>query len=107
MQIFVRKDVDNADFREEYGLLISFIHENDHRPMREQFDERYAHGGGWRPFGKDKFRMLKNGGLVYPGDPTFKPLAILRHHEERAFIYEHAIVCIVQPDGTFEVSRLD
>jgi hypothetical protein len=107
MELFLPKGVDPEDFAEDYGPLLSFIHVDDHRPMREQFDERYAHGGGWRPFGKDKFRMLKNGSLTYPGDPTFRPLAVLRHHEERAFIYKYGIVCIVQPDGTFEVSRMD
>lgn len=34
---------------EMLGLIPSFLSESDPRPAREQFDENYQHGGGWRP----------------------------------------------------------
>ena len=35
---------------DDLGLLPSMLSEHDPRPAREQFDARYGHGGGWRPF---------------------------------------------------------
>ena len=33
---------------EMLGLIPYFLHPNDSRPAKEQFNERYAHGGGWQ-----------------------------------------------------------
>ena len=35
---------------EHLGLLPMMLDPSDPRPAREQFDENYQHGGGWRPF---------------------------------------------------------
>src|SRR3982751_2684992 len=34
---------------EGLGAIPYFLDEDDPRPAREQFHERYNHGGGWRP----------------------------------------------------------
>jgi hypothetical protein len=86
------------------GLIPSFLNEDDPRPAREQFNENYAHGGGWSPI---KDFKLKNGVLLYPGDPPFWPFAEISFRDEKILVCDYAMVCIVQPDGKFEVARMD
>ena len=45
--------------------------------------------------------------LHYPGDPDFEPLAAVWLRREVIMVYECSIVAIVQPDGSFEVARMD
>jgi hypothetical protein len=44
---------------EMLGYIPSFFSENDPRSAREQINENYQHGGGWRPL--KGFKMLDNG----------------------------------------------
>lgn len=92
--------------RAHLGYLPGFLSEADPRPAKEQIDENYAHGGGWRPFGSWKLdpRTLT---LRYPGDPPMRPLAVTRLHNEHIYFYEHAMLLILQADGSFEVARVD
>ena len=87
------------------GLIPAFLDEKDPRPAAEQFNERYAHGGGWRPQGK--FKMLDDGSLKYPGDPPFPVLAAILFRDENIYIYQYGYVAIRQKDGSFEVCRMD
>jgi hypothetical protein len=87
------------------GLIPEFFDEADPRPAREQAHERYAHGGGWHTFAG--FEMLESGALKYPGDPALQLIARARLRDEHIQVYEGAWVAIVQPDGSFEVSRMD
>ena len=91
---------------EHVGFIPEFLVESDPRPAKEQFHERYAFGGGWHPmegFKKD----ARTHALKYPGDPALPLLAFIQFHSELIMIYPHGIVAIVQPDGTFEVARMD
>lgn len=88
------------------GLLPSFLSLSDPRPTREQIDTNYAHGGGWFPMRGFKYNPAKRT-LKYPGDPILKPLAEAKLREEIILFYENAILPAVQPDGSFEVSRVD
>ncbi len=85
------------------GYIPTFLSNNDPRPAREQFDENYI--SGWQPF--EGFKMAPNGDLLYPDDPPTKLLAVGQLRHERIHVYEHAWVAVVQPDGTFEVTRMD
>jgi hypothetical protein len=92
------------------GYIPYFLAEDDPRPAREQFDDRYAPGGGWRPLGG--FTLDKNGSLLYPGDPPLGCLAQTVLHNntcksEIILVYEHAWVAIIQSNGDFEVARMD
>lgn len=87
------------------GLIPSFLSENDPRPAAEQFNERYAHGGGWAPL--RGWRLRADNSIQYPDDPSLSPVAMMWLHDETIFIYPHAWVCIVQADGTYEVARMD
>jgi hypothetical protein len=98
--------LDSRVTMDHVGLIPSFLDFDDPRPAREQFDTNYAHGGGWHP--SSVFTMNpENMTLTYPGDPPFKPLALIQFRDERIYIYESAFVAIVQPDHTYEVSRMD
>jgi hypothetical protein len=87
------------------GILPDFLDLADPRPVREQFNERYAHGGGWSPM--SKWKLLKDNSISYPGEDPLKPLAQLKFRKELVVLYEHSWVAIIQPDRTFEISRMD
>jgi hypothetical protein len=96
---------------EMLGFIPFFLSDDDPRPAREQLHEAYAHGGGWVPFprklGNTGFKMLPNGNMKYPGDPETQLLGESMLRTETIRVYNHAWVAIVQPDGTFEVARMD
>lgn len=84
------------------GLLPEMADPNDPRPAREQFAENYV--GGWRPF---VGFTLTEAGIEYPGDPVVPPLAEARLRDERIVLYRYSWVAIIQPDGSYEISRMD
>jgi hypothetical protein len=94
-----------------FGEVPEFLDPTDPRPAREQFNERYAHGGGWRPM--KGWRLSKDNVLQYSyGDsggeePPLRPLAQTKLRKELIVLYEHSWVAIIQEDRTFEVSRMD
>lgn len=91
---------------ERCGLIPDMLRTADPRPAREQFDAAYAHGGGWAPFRGFKFNA-KNQSITYPGDPSLLPLARGKLRDEIILIYPYAWVGILQPNGDFEVARMD
>lgn len=90
---------------EHLGLLPGMLDADDPRPAKEQFDASYAHGGGWRP--QLGFKLNNDGALKYPGDPPFGLLAFTKLRDELIGFYDCSYVAIIQPDGTFEVCRMD
>lgn len=91
---------------EVLGFLPEMLHELDPRSASRQFNERYAHGGGWRPQAGFKLNA-KSLELQYPGDPPFRPIAKTKLRDETIILYDHEIVAIVQADGSFEACRMD
>ena len=85
------------------GYIPSFLRETDPRSAREQIASGYI--GGWEPF--PGFRMLENGNLDYPGDPPTRLLAETNLRGEIIRFYNYAWLAVIQPDGSFEVARLD
>lgn len=85
------------------GFIPGFLSDTDPRPAREQFQSNYV--GGWQPF--PGFTMRPNGDLSYPGDPPTKLLAEAKLRDETIRFYQHAWVAVIQPDGSFEISRMD
>jgi hypothetical protein len=90
---------------EQAGLIPAFINDTDPRPLHEQINERYAHGGGWSPLPDFKLDPTTLQ-LSYPGDPPLKPLYWTRVRGEEFVIYEHGF-CIIRRGAEFEVARLD
>ena len=102
---------------EAAGLIPQFLSEMDPRPAREQLNENYAHGGGWQPFPgfelvvrrKPEGRIDEYAGytLQYPSDPPMRMLSQGQLRNEIIMLFEGAWVVIMQPNGTWEVSRMD
>lgn len=102
----IRFDLKKKGITEEYlGLIPLFLSPGDPRPARVQFNENYAHGGGWRP--RPEFKVLPNLNIKYPGDTPLKLWAEGKLRDETIRIYDCGYVSITQPDGSFEVSRMD
>lgn len=87
------------------GFLPSFLSDADLRPAKEQLNDNYQHGGGWRSL--QNFKLKDNNVLVYPGDSPFVPMAQLQFRHELIVFYSHDIVAIIQPDRSFEAARMD
>jgi hypothetical protein len=90
---------------DDLGLIPHFLSEDDDRPAAVQFNEQYAHGGGWQP--QPGFKLQKDKSLKYPGDPPFKPIARIELRDEVIYVYPYGYVAVVQPDGSFEACRMD
>jgi len=90
--------------QENLGNLRFFLHKDDPRSASEQINERYRYGG-WEPF--SGFESLGDGELIYPGDPVVRPLARAYLRTEVIYFYKYDWVAVFQPDGSFEVSRVD
>lgn len=90
---------------EALGFIPSFLSEDDPRPAQEQFNEKYGFAGGWDPF--PGFTMLSDGSLEYLGDPPLLPLAETKLRDEVIRYYNHSWVAVIQPDGSYEISRMD
>ena len=89
------------------GLIPLFLSSENPSLAREQFDNNYAHGGGWRPMAG--WTLREDSALIYEDgeDPPLLPIATAKLNDEVIFIYPNAWVAIVQPEGSFEVSRMD
>jgi hypothetical protein len=87
------------------GYLPTFLSEDDPRPAYQQIDANYEHGGGWRSF--PGFTMLPNGDLSYPGDPPTQLLAETKLRDEVIRFYQRSWVAIIQPDGSYDIARID
>jgi hypothetical protein len=86
-----------------WGYIPSFLFEEDPRSAREQFNARYQ--AGWVPF--KEFTKDDQDGLHYPGDPVQHPVSEIQFRNERIILYQHDWVCVIQPDGSWEVCRMD
>jgi len=89
---------------EMLGYIPDMISEADPRPAREQIDANYRHGGGWSSF---KGHVMKPNGLQYPGDPLVPLLYEATLRDETIRFYDCAWVAIVQPDGSYDIARID
>lgn len=87
------------------GYIPAFLSFDDKRPAAEQIAANYKHCGGWTPF--KGFEIWEVNRLKYPGDPPIAPLFRSKLRDEDLWFYQHAWFRIVQPDGTWEVCRLD
>jgi hypothetical protein len=80
---------------EVLGALPSFVNPEDDRPAAEQFNENYAHGGGWKPIEGFMFAtvQMEDGNdtvlISYPGDPPMVPIALMYHGDEVIMFFPH------------------
>lgn len=91
---------------EHLGFLPFIISPGDNRPVEEQINERYQHGGGWRP--NYKWAMDPDTkAITFLGDKPLLPIARIQVNDETVYVYDHAYVAIVEADGSYEVARMD
>lgn len=90
----------------DLGLIPVIILRDDPRPVAEQLNDRYSHGGGWRPMARWKLN-IDTREAQYPGDPRFQAIAWARLREERLMFFPYSWMAIIQPDDSFEMGRLD
>lgn len=94
---------------EHLGFIPEFLSEDDPRSAAEQINENYHHGGGWRPMAGWELDHT-NRAITYGKDhidPPYQPIAHTKFREELIVFYRHSWLAIVQPDGKYEVSRID
>jgi hypothetical protein len=89
---------------EEWGFIPTFLHDDDPRPAKEQFADRYV--SGWNKFEGFTFNRAR-GTLKYPGDPEMHPVGVMIFHDEFIVLFPSAWVLILQVDHTWEVARMD
>lgn len=87
---------------EMLGYIPGFLSLEDPRSAREQFNANYI--GGWQSM--PGFTMTPQG-LTYPEDPMMVLIAECHLREEVIRFYQGSWVAIVQPDGTYDISRMD
>lgn len=115
----------NGATREHIGLIPDFLSDHDPRSAAEQFNESYAHGGGWSSFGKGQWKLqlpllpeseawYAEARLIYPGDPAFKCVAhtVLHYGKDTAelvlvFPYGPWVVVKKFTSDEFDVARMD
>lgn len=90
---------------EQLGRLPELLRADDPRPVREQLNDRYAHGGGWRP--QSGFNKSPGHTLHYPGDPPMHPIAVSHFGNEVVIFYPHGYLLVMQLDHSWEVCRVD
>ena len=88
----------------DLGFLPGFLDEDDPRPAKEQFNERYV--SGWLPISGHTFDA-ETMELRYPGDPPLLPIAFGMFRGEIIMVFPYSIILILQGDMSFEVSRMD
>lgn len=87
-----------------WGYIPSFLEEGAEGSAREQIARNYI--GGWHSFSGFK---LDSGTmeLSYPDDPSMRPLNNMRFRDEVLWLYPHAWLLIMQPDGSWEIAHID
>ncbi len=92
--------------------LPHFWDEADPRPAKEQADTAYPFGG-WQSFkgftlsSSIEQRLTGPINLCYPGDPPMPELSRAKLRDETIILFPSDWVVILQPDFSFEVSRMD
>lgn len=93
------------------GLLPLILLDSDSRPAKDQLNDRYAHGGGYRPTLSDSWQLGVEGGayvLYYPEDPPFHEQARIKLPcGETCVLFDASFMTIIQKDLSFVVTRVD
>lgn len=88
------------------GMIPEMVSADDPRPVAEQFNENYAHGGGWGPMVGWKLD-LDDLIISYDDDTPLSPVAVAKCRDETIVVYRDAWAAIIDKDGNFQVSRMD
>lgn len=89
---------------EAWGFIPGFLDEHDPRPAKEQFHANYV--SGWGPIKGFRFEPTTYT-VTYPEDPPMTPIGRMNFRDEVILLYPSSWVLILQPDGAWEMSRMD
>lgn len=89
------------------GYIPQMLSLLDPRPAVEQLNENYAHGGGWHDFQGFTLVPGDEPKLTYPGDPPTHAIAYWELRDELIILFENSWVAVVQPNGSYRISRMD
>ena len=99
--------IDKAFHPSWLGFLPDILLAEDKRPVKAQLEDRYAHGGGFRLI-KGMRLDRRDMTMRYPGDPIYRPAAWAQIGAEKVYFYPLcSLLLILQPDRTWEVTRVD
>ena len=90
---------------EAWGFIPDFLHGDDPRSAREQFNERCP--GGWVPAPPGLKFDFDTATLNYPGDPPMTPISAMQFRTEMILLFQSSWVCIIQKNGSWEAARMD
>lgn len=95
---------------EMLGFLPDIIHSSDQRPIADQINDRYQHGGGWSPMAGWTFH--DNGCIQHGTETLLSPKVVFQLRDEIFMLYDYAWALILRRDTgagtyTYEVSRMD
>jgi hypothetical protein len=88
-----------------WGYIPGFLRDDDPRPAREQFNERYS--SGWVPGPPGLSFDFDTATLSYPGDPPMTLISAMLFRDEVILLFQSSWVLILQRDGSWEVARMD
>ncbi len=99
--------------KEHLGIIPYFLSEDNPAPAKDQIAAKYI--GGWSRF--DGFQVINRDTMTIqypndpgdddPADPPLKPLASASLRDEKLYFYDGAWLLILQPNGDYEIARLD
>lgn len=87
------------------GYTLAWLDKNDPDGAVAQLHKHYSHGGGWNKF--DGFTLMPDKSIKYTGDPKLPVRAEITFRDEKIYVYDHAWFLVLQPDGTYEIARMD
>ena len=90
---------------DDWGYILEFLDDDDPRPVREQFHERYI--SGWHPAPAGLDFDVVSGILRYPGDPPLRATSVVIFGREVIALFPGSFVVIIQPDESWEAARMD
>jgi hypothetical protein len=91
---------------EDWGLLLSFLDEENPASVAEQFAAGYGFGKLYEMSGKINLTSGQHES-AYSEDPPLDPLSILFFRDEQVILYPYAIVAIIKPDTPTFITRMD
>lgn len=99
------KQADPDALRDAMGILPLWVDDQDPRPAKEQFEEKYQFGC----FPMTGGTVDEEGTFWYPGDPPMPPIGKIERSQETVYFYQYAIVATVQKDEdrTLFMTRMD
>lgn len=88
------------------GIIPTFLNDAIEQSAKEQLNDNYVFGGGWRPLEGFVFDP-DNNSITYPNDDPLFPIAATKLRDEVIMIYPFAWVLILHKDGSYEVAGMD